>query len=353
MRNKDWIKSVLQHADGVPVPYNLPLSPVSQRRLEEYYGTDDLEGFLDLPIRMNAPKSIKPLYASPRDYGSHVKDEFGVVWTTNEIDRGVPVGPCITEPGLTDYTFPGPTKAYRFEHLGDWCRRNSDQYTILWVGDLWERATFMCGMERLLLYTAVEPAFVDALLDGIADYILQTMDVLFDRFEFDCVALSDDYGTQQSLLMSPDAWRRFVKPRLADIFSKAKSAGRMVFLHSCGNVRAVVPDLIELGLDVLHPIQPEAMDVLELKSEFGDRLTFCGGLGTQNLLVNGSAQDVRDEVHRLKREMGRRGGYILEPGITIQADVPLENMVAMIEAASRSPKLEIRTSKQIQNPKAE
>jgi len=75
------------------------------------------------------------------------------------------------------------------------------------------------------------------------------------------------------------------------------------------------------------------MDILELKDEFGDRLTFCGGLGTQNLLVNGTPQDVRDEVHRLKREMGRHGGYILEPGITIQADVPLENMVAMIDAA--------------------
>jgi uroporphyrinogen decarboxylase len=107
-----------------------------------------------------------------------------------------------------------------------------------------------------------------------------------------------------------------------------------VFLHSCGNVQAVIPDLIELGLDILHPIQPEAMDILELRNEFGHRLTFCGGLGTQNLLVNGSPRDVADEVRRLKQEMGRQGGYILEPGITIQADVPLENMVAMIDAAS-------------------
>jgi uroporphyrinogen decarboxylase len=334
MRNKDWIKRVLQRDQRVPVPYNLPLSPVAQRRLEQYYGTDDVEGYLDLPIRMSGTQSVKPLYASPKDYGSHVTDEFGVVWTTNEIDRGVPVGPCITEPNLSDYTFPNPVRGYRFEHLDDWCQRNADHFTILWVGDLWERATFMCGMERLLLYTAVEPEFVSALLAEITDYILQTMNVLFDRFEFDCVALSDDYGTQQSLLISPDAWRRFVKPRLLDIFSAAKSAGKTVFLHSCGNVQAVIPDLIELGLDILHPIQPEAMDILELRNEFGHRLTFCGGLGTQNLLVNGSPRDVADEVRRLKQEMGRQGGYILEPGITIQADVPLENMVAMIDAAS-------------------
>ena len=333
MTNKNWIQRVLRHQDGLPVPYNLPLSPVSRRKLEGHYGTDDVEGFLDLPIRMTGMQSVKPLYALPEEYGSRVKDEFGVVWATSDIDRGVPVGPCITRPDLSGYEFPDPEKAYRFERLDQWCRNNAEHYTILWIGDLWERATFMCGTERLLLYVALEPDFVDALLAGIADYILGTMNVLLARFEFDCVALSDDYGTQRSMLISPDAWRRFVKPRLAEIFSTAKAAGRAVFLHSCGNVRAVVPDLVELGLDILHPVQPEALDILELKEQFGDRLTFCGGLGTQQLLVGGGPDDVRAEVHRLKREMGRHGGYILEPGITLQADVPLENMVALIEAA--------------------
>jgi uroporphyrinogen decarboxylase len=135
------------------------------------------------------------------------------------------------------------------------------------------------------------------------------------------------------MLISPAAWRCFVKPRLARIFATAKQAGRIVFLHSCGNVRAVVPDLVELGLDVLHPIQPEALDVVELKREFGGELTFCGGLGTQNLLAHAGPAEVRDEVLRLKQVLGAGGGYILEPGITIQADVPLENMLALIEAA--------------------
>jgi uroporphyrinogen decarboxylase len=191
----------------------------------------------------------------------------------------------------------------------------------------------MCGMERLLVYVAWEPDFVHRLLDGIADYILRTMEVLFDRFAFDGIALSDDYGTQKAMLISPADWRRFVKPRLARIIARAKRAGRTAFLHSCGNVRAVVPDLVELGLDILHPIQPEALDVLELKRTFGRRLTFCGGLGTQSLLARARPEQVGREVLRLKQQMGAGGGYILEPGITIQADVPLENMLAMIEAA--------------------
>ena len=333
MTNQEWIKKVLEQTPGVAVPYNLPLSPVARRRLEDFYETNDVERTLDLPIRMTGPVSIKPLYASAKKFGPRIRDEFGVEWTTNEIDRGVPVGPCLTEPDLTGYTFPDPAAEYRFEPLGRWCEKHAFQFTIICAGDLWERATFMCGMERLLSWVALEPAFVRSLLERLTENILRTMEILFDRFAFDCIALSDDYGTQRSLLISPDAWRKLVKPHLATIFSAAKAAGKTLFLHSCGNVRAVVPDLVELGLDILHPVQPEAMDTAELKREFGRELTFCGGLSTQDLLVNGSPQAVRDEVHRLKDELGAGGGYILEPGITIQADVPVENIVAIIEAA--------------------
>ena len=331
--NREWIRRVLRHDAAVPVPCNLALSPVARRKLAKHYGTGEIEELLNLPIRMRGTNSIKPLYASPQQFGPQATDEFGVVWTTSEIDRGAPVAPPITKPDLGSYTFPDPTAAHRFEGLDAWCAGNAESFTILWVGDLWERATFLCGMENLLLWLALEPKFVEALLDGLADHILRTMGMLLERFAFDGVALSDDYGTQRSMLISPDAWRRLVKPHLARIFSRAKAASKTVFLHSCGNIRPVVPDLVDLGLDILHPIQPEAMDILELKREFGKDLTFCGGLGTQDLLVNASPRQIRAEVRRLKREMGRGGGYILETGIIIQADVPLDNIVAMIEEA--------------------
>ena len=93
--------------------------------------------------------------------------------------------------------------------------------------------------------------------------------------------------------------------------------------------------MIDIGMDILHPIQPEAMDIEMLKKDFGDSVTFCGGVPTQNLLVTGTPEQVRTEVRRLKQVMGANGGYILEPGITLQADVPLENMLAAIDAAHR------------------
>jgi uroporphyrinogen decarboxylase len=304
--------------------------------LNGYYGTQALEDTLDFPIRMESCRSLKPFYAAPSVFGASIRDEFGVAWSTNEIDRGAPIGPCLPEPDLAKYVFPDPAAAYRYEGLAEWCRHNEAHYRILWVGDLWERATYMRGMEPLLLDLSLNPGFVEKLLRRLTDYVLRTTEIYLARSEFEGIALSDDYGTQRAMVLSPSHWRRFVKPRLAEIYDAAKRNGRTVFHHSCGNILPIIGDMIDIGLDVLHPIQPEAMDVLRLKKEFGRRLTFCGGVRTQDLLPHGTPEQIRAEVKELKEKMGRGGGYILEPGITLQADVPLENMVAMIEEARNS-----------------
>jgi uroporphyrinogen decarboxylase len=188
-------------------------------------------------------------------------------------------------------------------------------------------------MENLLLDVMVDPCFAEKLLDELTAYILQTMDVLFARLEFEAIALSDDYGAQDAIVMSPSHWRRLIKPCLNRIYSLAKKHGRHVFHHSCGNITPIVGDLLDLGLDILHPIQPEAMDIHSLKKEYGDHLTFCGGISTQGLLRTATPEQVKEEVRNLKREMGAGGGYILEPGITLQADIPPANIIALIDEA--------------------
>ena len=328
--NRHWIRKTIAHEQAESVPYNFMFSPPARQTAENHYGAP-IEDALGFPIRMTGPKSIKPLYASPAEYGPTLKDEFGVVWSTSDIDRGAPIRPCLPEPDLSSCAFPNAAASYRFEVIGDWCERNKEHYTIIWIGDLWERATFMRGMENVLLDLAFHIGFLEDLLRHLTDYILQTMEVLFQTFTFDGVALSDDYGTQRSMLISPTAWRRFIKPRLTEIYALAKKHGRTVFHHTCGNVYPIIADMIDIGLDILHPIQPEAMDILRLKREFGRHLAFCGGLRTQDLLPRGTPAEVRQEVRKLKRAMGKGGAYILEPGITIQADVPMENIVAMID----------------------
>lgn len=325
----------LEHKEPKAIPYDFMFTPPIQESLKKHYGQADLEQALGFPIRMSGPVSVKPLYADPAKFGESIKDEFGVVWSTNSIDRGSPIGPCLGQGDLSNYTFPDASEPYRFKELPEWCEQNKEHYTIIWVGDLWERATFMRGMENILLDVALNPKFVEELLRGLGDYVLQTMQILFEKCEFDAIAISDDYGTQNSLVMSPTDWRRLVKPCLREIYSMAHKHGRSVFHHSCGNNHPIMADFVDIGLDILHPIQPEAMDIFRLKREFGRHLSFCGGISTQKLLLHGSVDQVRAEVKRLKEQMGKGGGYILEPGITIQADVPLDNVIAMIEESRK------------------
>ena len=139
----------------------------------------------------------------------------------------------------------------------------------------------MRGMEEILLDLTLNRSFIEELIERLADDIIRTMEIFITLGDFDGIAVSDDYGTQKGLLMSPDTWREVIKPQLARIYAFGKSHGKTVFHHSCGHVIPIIPDMIDIGLDILHPIQPEAMDVHMLKREFGEELTFCGGLRTQ------------------------------------------------------------------------
>ncbi len=137
--------------------------------------------------------------------------------------------------------------------------------------------------------------------------------------------------------LGPRLWRRFLKPCLARMFGRVKAAGKFVHIHSDGDVTAIFDDLIEIGLDVYNPFQPEIMDVYELKRRYRGRLAFHGGVGIQGLLPHGTPQQVKAEVRRLVREVGAGGGYILGPSHAIMADTPVENLVALIEAMREQP----------------
>lgn len=133
--------------------------------------------------------------------------------------------------------------------------------------------------------------------------------------------------------MGPHRWRKYIKPRMAKMFAKVKEAGKFVFLHSDGNLTAIFDDLIEIGLDVYNPLQPEIVDIFEIKKKYGDRLCFWGGIGLRSTLFLDSPEAVRDNVQRIIEEIGTGGGFILAQAHPdgILGDVPLENIVALIE----------------------
>jgi len=329
MSKKEIVYKVLEHKETSKIPYYLPVTPPARKKLVEYFGTDDLHSALGLYIFMVSPKG-KPLYASPNEYGPTITDEFGVVWTTSDIDRGSPIGNPLKEPNLKNYSFPDPHNPSRYEGIKEKIEKHKNLFIVGVIGDLWERAAFLRGQQNLFMDVYLNQSFLEELLERLTEYNSVTMDYLV-KFGIDAIFLSDDYGTQKDLMISPEHWRKFIKPRLKNLFEKAKSYGVKCMLHSDGNIEKIIPDLIEIGLDILHPIQPEVMDIFKLKREYGKYLTFEGGINTQNLLPYGSPEEVAKEVEKTIKIMSKGGGYILEPGINIQADVPLENILALVE----------------------
>ncbi len=261
------------------------------------------------------------------------RDEFGVVWNrTVDKDIGVVAEYLLKGRSLEGYSFPDPDDPRRFQALPAFLDANRERFRCVNVGfSLFERAWTLRGMTELMVDMIEAPQFVDELLDAIVRFNLGILEQVLP-LDIDAVLFGDDWGQQSGLLFGARLWRRFLKPRLAMMYGAVKRAGKAVMIHSCGKVQELFPELIELGLDVFNPFQPDVMDPYQMKRQFGDRLSFFGGVSVQTLLPRGTPQQVRDETRRLMDAIGRGGGFILAPSHDMPGDIPLENMLALIEA---------------------
>jgi uroporphyrinogen decarboxylase len=212
-------------------------------------------------------------------------------------------------------------------------RETTDAFLLVgFYASLFEKAWFLRGMENLLSDMLLNEAYCDALFELIVQSDLKMLDMMLAA-DVDGVLLGCDWGSQQALLMSPAMWRKYLGPRHARMFRRIREAGKFAFLHSCGNIRLVLGDVADMGVQVLNPVQPECMDTGALKDELGDRLCFWGGVSTQQTLPYGTPEEVRAETRAVAARLGAGGGYILAPSQSLQDDVPLENILAMIEVA--------------------
>ncbi|OPZ86313.1 MAG: methylcobalamin:coenzyme M methyltransferase [bacterium ADurb.Bin429] len=177
---------------------------------------------------------------------------------------------------------------------------------------------------------AADPDFITALLDRILDFNLRVID-LACAHDIDAMMFGDDWGQQTGLIMGPALWRAYIKPRIAQMYARVHNHGKYVFIHSCGKVDEVFPDLIEIGLNAFNPFQPEVIDVAAVKCEYGRDLTFFGGISTQQTLPFGTPEQTRAEVRFLLDTIGRDGGYIAAPAHSIPGDAKPENVLAMME----------------------
>jgi uroporphyrinogen decarboxylase len=232
---------------------------------------------------------------------------------------------------LANYVFPDPPSPEDYAHYPRYLEDNREYFVIGYEGHLFEVAWALRGMENFLTDLILNPGFVHDLLEGITEYYLALIDQSM-KYDIGAFAFGEDLGSQTSgLIMGPKHWRRFFKPYMARMFARVKEAGKFVYMHSDGQIDAIFEDFVEIGLDIYNPFQPEIRDVFEVKREYGDRLSFHGGIGIQELLPHGTPQQVEAEVRRLIREIGADGGYILGPAHAVMADTPVENIMALIE----------------------
>ena len=329
---KERIISAINHKETDIVPYYIGYTPPIEKFLQQHFKNKDVDESIGNHLLIVKGKTIRPMYADPKIYGDYSRDEFGVIWKNSPYDRGHVYKYPLTELNLKNYEFPDLRNPGRFDHVHQILKTRKDVFSLGWIGELWERCYFMMEFHKLVraLYTKLD--FVEELLDRLMEYNLDIIEEL-GRFPLNGVLLSDDYGHQKGLQMNPNTWRKLIKPRLKRIFDYAKKYGFYTFLHSDGDITSILPDLIEIGLDVINPVQPEAMNPYEVKNQYGDKLCLWGALGTQKLLNQGTPEDIIIEVNHAKKELGHNGGYILGPAINLQKDVPPENILTLINQA--------------------
>ncbi|MHA2305104.1 MAG: uroporphyrinogen decarboxylase family protein [Candidatus Hodarchaeales archaeon] len=206
------------------------------------------------------------------------------------------------------------------------------------AGTVLEQAVYLCGMEKFLMNIHGNPEFTETLVERVTTFTCEYWEELLTELgEWPTIAmLGDDYGMQDRMLISPSVWRRLIKPNLKRVVkSIKKTADVKVMLHSCGSILPIIPDLIEVGVDMLNPIQPRAkdMDHGHLKAQFGDQICFHGGIDIQHVLPRGTPDEVQKEIERVTGSLGsNKTGYIFSPAHNIQADTPPQNIKAFFEA---------------------
>jgi len=375
MTSKERIAAVLNHEIPDRVPIIIGVSNATGIKMKTYQGIKTIAGIqapdeyiYDWPELGTAKideKTMKRLHCDVRG----VRDSHPAItlernqardphspfidsWGTGqkEIEPGEwfpgihPLSDATTIEEINNYpNWPDMTDPTRIAHVKALANELSEQgeYAILatpWLLFPLERAFAMQGMDNFLLNLAIYPDFARALLQKTAELCKALMGPFLAELgdNVDMIKIGDDLGTQESLLMSPDMYREILKPVHADFiqFIKERTKAK-IFFHTDGDVVPLIDDFIEMGIDILNPIQTSAgkmADLASLKKRFGKNIIFCGGIDTHRILPAGTTIEVRDEVKRVIELLGEGGGYMIASVHTIMNDVPAENVLAMVDA---------------------
>ncbi len=376
MNSRERLLTTLEHREPDRVPFDLGsvqvtgIHKVAYRSLRQALGLppidiqlcdsiqqlalpdEDLIERLGVDVRGLFPLNSHNWNVQEEDAGDYwaYHDEWGITHHRPKPDGlyysivQVPLpGPEITAQDIENHNWPDMADPQRIEGLYDQARRYREAGYGVVLKDpfagIFEMSQRIVGMERCLMMMAADKQLIAVLFDKMLELKLAFWEMALPRLAdvVDVVTAADDYGTQASQLISPRMFREQLKPRLKTLFGRIKQLAPQVrqFFHSCGNVRPLIPDFIEIGVDILNPVHIRAtgMEPVALKREFGSDLVFWGGgVDTQGVLPTGTPQQVRDDVRRNIEALAPGGGYVFNTVHNVQADVPPENLLAMWEA---------------------
>jgi uroporphyrinogen decarboxylase len=241
------------------------------------------------------------------------------------------------------YPYPDPVKDYGWEEIPERVDQLKQQDLVVvapMATTIFEIAWYLRGMERFMIDMLTAPELASYHMDRITDIRCECA----RRYAYagvDILHVGDDVATQLDMMMSPELWRKYLKPRLKKVIDAAREVKEDIIIdyHSDGNVQKIIPDLIEIGVDILNPVQPECMDLVGLKERFGDKLSFRGTIGTQTVMPFGTPEEVDEVCREMIQKVGKGGGFILAPTHVIEPEVPWENIEAMINAVRKYSKL--------------
>lgn len=271
-------------------------------------------------------------------------DEWGVKWKIDPYATPFGIGHYTSietnplrdnDEAAISYKAPDPDRPELYTHVERLIKEYGSEYFI--IGrihcTIFESAWALRGLDTLMTDFYINPDLTNHLLDETCNYH-KAVACNMARLGVDMIWLGDDMGAQSSLMIDPELWREYFKPRMASIIQAAKSINPKlkVAYHTDGCNYDIIPELIEIGLDVLNPIQTECMDPEILQKKYGEQLCFFGGIAVQSTLPMGTAEEIRKEYQWLKNSIGKNGGWLCAPTHHVQLDTPIENFFAMLQA---------------------
>ena len=293
---KERVIAQINHIETDRVPYHLTFDPGShiEERLDEYYGNDAWRCQIDNAIfQLPLPSMEINLDLGKERY----TDAYGSEWRLDLRPFSLEK-PALSRPSLDGYSFPKVDDLFDadFESKAlEIIEREKDRFLVAAYGfGLFERSWVLRGFENVLMDVVVNADFYEELLDKLLDHQMEILDRLL-KLPVDGIWFFDDWGFQQGVLIGPDRWRKLFKPRYELLYRRTHDSGKYVLTHCCGCIEEILDDVIEIGLDVYQSVQPEPKNnnPYDLKKKFGDKITFWGGLGSQNIIPYGTP--VRDQ----------------------------------------------------------